>query len=1081
MLIPNGLTLQIKNLELINRALGDQVLELNETTYINFLTTMQLRKAIVLHNNKKIVILTPIPQSVLDLLEEPEIPYEDDPDPAISLFYRDEFLKYKAEIESDYALKSWVEERIVEVNTGGTVDISSKADKTYVDTQLSKKTDKTYVDAELSKKTDKGYVDGEVAKKIDKAYVDNALSAKTDKTYVDGKLAEKSDTTVVEAKADKTYVDKELELKASKTYVENRIIEVNSGGTIDVSHLAQKTYVDTELEKKADISYVDNQVASKSIYYEGATPPEDTNLIWVDTSDEDIDEVMKTDLGNEIKNTVAAIKTKVDALEYALDYELDPGYFKGIRPGSDGTSTNTDPNAPDLGDGAEGTVGHILVKRGYKADIENLQEGEFGFCIDTEELYIGNKGRLRLIAKVGGTGGSGGSGNVTADYVELISESGKKYRLSVNDAGEPMILSTDAATINLPDPADPLSAGRFQGLFINKVYGGGARNTNDTVVSHSFIELYNSTEATMNLRGLSLQYGEYLQPWKVLELEGEIKPYSSFLVRCAQHSDPYRRSVRCKVFDFDMGWDIPISDNGFKVYLCVGTTASTYVNPANTDGQKTKAPGYINLFGVGGEDITRPIDGFEKGFLQLVNKNRMIKRKYSEDVIFAFSNTGDNSYDIDYVDMRTADLNMYSPRSSKFGQWDYAYDQIPLDTSSPNVISLSFGYDGDTTRTFTWQSQPTDKGYLKYKRKGDPDWITVPSTKKFIAHPDHVDVTVHGVIVKNLVPGTTYVYKAGYEGHWSDEYEHTVIDARSTSRPIKMVWTTDQQSWNGMEYTAWAKANAYIEKNETYDFILNSGDRTQNANRSFEWRGYFESAKQNLATHVEMSTVGNNDLVDKLYSYAYSYYSTIENSPYPSVYSWNYGYTHFICLDSNILTEPLDPTKFIRGTAEQIEFVKADMAKPENQKRWVVAFMHESSYTIVRAKKCEPFIAALYDAGVDVVLCGHHHCYTRSYRMGKLNGTKDVIDDANGVYWLMMQATGYKLSGKTAPATVAPWRAVYEKPGDPCYGTLTFSWDKIEYHAYRLTNIMPLIDNVGKEVVPIEFDSLTILPKANRR
>ena len=46
-------------------------------------------------------------------------------------------------------------------------DITGKADKTYVDTELNKKSDKSYVDTELDKKSDKTYVDTELDKKAD--------------------------------------------------------------------------------------------------------------------------------------------------------------------------------------------------------------------------------------------------------------------------------------------------------------------------------------------------------------------------------------------------------------------------------------------------------------------------------------------------------------------------------------------------------------------------------------------------------------------------------------------------------------------------------------------------------------------------------------------------------------------------------------------------------------------------------------------------------------------------------------------------------------------------------------------------
>lgn len=808
--------------------------------------------------------------------------------------------------------------------------------------------------------------------------------------------------------------------------------------------------------------------------------PTETNKLWVDSADEDADDILQSDLAIDLRNTVSAMKEKVDSLEYALEYELDPGYFNGVLPGSSPGDDTSVPGAPNLSNGASGTVGHILVKRGLKEDIEALQEGEFGWCVDTEELYIGNRGRLKMLAKAGGGAGGGGGdmGNVTADYIELIAANGSRYRLTINDAGEPIILNSESETITLPKPDE---SGRFKGLFINKVYGGGAKQTNSTPVSHSFIELYNTTDSPIKLRGLSIQYGEYLKPWQVLPLRGEVKPYSSFLIRCAEHSSPYRKSTRVKINDFDMGWEsVAISDNGCKVYLCVGTDPVSFTNPANTDGQWSKATGYINMFSYGGEDVTRTVDGYEKTYLHISNKYRMMKRKYSEELISAFANTGDNGKDIEFLDMRTADIETFSPRSSKFGQWDYSYDQAKLDENAPSVINICFGYDGDTTRTFTWQSPPTKYSYVKYKAKGSLDWMTVSTDKKLVSHQD-AETMVHSAIVRNLIPGTTYIYKAGFEGNWSDEYELEVRDARAQTTPTKILWVTDQQAWSSEETSAWGKANDYIEKNEDYDFIINTGDIAQNANRFFEWKEYYDVAKNNMSTNVQMTVIGNNDLVDKLYSTSFTYYSTVENSPYPSVYSWNYGYTHYIGLDTNILKDPLDSSKWLRGTDEQIEFIRSDMAKPENKKRWVVVLMHESCYTIIRSPKALPFLNVLYDMGVDLVLCGHHHCYTRSHRMGKLGaGNVDVIDNNNGVYYLMLQATGFKLSGKTLPTENAIWRAVYEKPGDPCYATIEITWDKIIYKAYRLTNIIPLIDNVGKAVVPIEFDSLTILPKLNR-
>lgn len=792
-------------------------------------------------------------------------------------------------------------------------------------------------------------------------------------------------------------------------------------------------------------------------------PPEDTDILWVDIVDEEAEALLDGPLMESLVEQVRSFSSVVDKINYVIDNELDPGYFKNILPGSEpGVDPIIPEGAPDLGDGAAGTVGHILVRRGLKEDIELLQEGEFGFCIDTEELYIGNKGSVRLLAKVGGLSSGDGKDNLTGEYVELVANNGEKFRLTVTNTGEIIVYRTIAEEADSALPAD---SGRFNGLLINKVYGGGPVDTNLTPSSHSFIELYNSTDNTINLKGLAIQYGEYLKPWQMLPLKGEIKPYHSFLIRCAKHTDPYRRTTRFKILDYDMDWNIPISSVGFKVYLNIPsnlTTPSQYVNPANIDGAWSKEVGFIDLFACGGEDVSRIIDGYLKGYLQIANQYRMIKRRTSTTLTYAFQNTGNNSTDLDFVDLRSANVDIYSPRPSSYGQWTFYYNQKVLDPLTPNNLNIGFGYNGDTDRTFTWHSAVTDRGYVKYKLKNSSDWSTVETTRKFVALADS-DVTIHSAIIRDLTPGI-YEYKVGEEGRWSDLYNLEIKDVTDISKTIKMLHVSDQQGWDDEEYSAWAKANNYIQKNEIYDFILNTGDISQNADRPFEWRYYFDMARENIRSHVHMSCVGNNDLIEKKDSKAFTYYSTVENSPYPSVYSFNYGYVHFISLDSNIIAG-------YRDIQEQIDFIREDMAKPENQKRWTIVYMHESPYTIVSSAKLRGFINVFAEVGVDLVLCGHHHCYSRSHPMGALNGSTDVIDLVNGVVYVMTQATGFKISGKQVPTPGAIWPAFIDRQGHPCYIMWEISYDAINMHSYRLMNILPLIDNVGKEVESIEFDT----------
>ncbi|MGL5649242.1 MAG: metallophosphoesterase [Clostridium sp.] len=808
----------------------------------------------------------------------------------------------------------------------------------------------------------------------------------------------------------------------------------------------------------------------------GNTPPVDKTSLWIDDEDENVDSYWDSDILTEIRTGIKNANDKANEVHYALTHEIDSGYFNDTLPNDSGneiiTFNEEEGYVPNLDNGAKGTCERIILKRGLKSDIEALHEAELGFCIDTEELYVGNKGTLKLLAKVGGVGGGSGNGNVTGEYVELIASNGERYRVRVNNDGDLYTYNSVADTANNPtyDQA-PL----YKGLIINHCYGGGNRNANVAICSHGFIELYNNSDNTINLKGLSLQYGELGKDWQAFELKGMVKPYTSFLVRCAEHTDINRKTCRFKIKNYDMHWDIPLSNNGFKVYLGIGGDVLTVKNPANIDNLWTKQQGYIDLFAFGSINPALGIDAYEKsgnadGYIRAGSMLNSVHR-------IDFKDTDSSFLDLESVNLKTADVKTYTPRCSKDGQWNTYYNKLKLYDHKPNMINMCFGKDGNTTRTFTWQSSVTHNGCLKYKKKGAVDYITVDSEKEIAWHYD-TDSTVHRVIIRNLVPGT-YVYKCGEEGKWSDEYEFEV-KVPTENDAIKMLLTSDQQGINEEEYHVWRKANDVICQNETFDFHINTGDISNDGGEfGFQWRYYYDYAKEHLCSIPHMTTCGNNDLTPndkdkkKTDPTAFQWYATYEDSHIPSCYSWNYGYIHFVCLNSNTL-QASDIVE------QQLPWLREDLAKPENQKRWTIVYMHESPYTIIKQAKMAKFIDVFAEFGVDLVLCGHHHRYSRSNRMGMqgANG-QDVIDNENGCYYVMCQATGYKLMGKTAPAADndAPFRATWSAPGNPMYIMWDITHESIAMRPYTIANILPETDNDFNEPELIPYDDSLVITK----
>ncbi|MGL5719139.1 metallophosphoesterase [Cetobacterium sp.] len=836
---------------------------------------------------------------------------------------------------------------------------------------------------------------------------------------------------------------------------------------------------------------------SSATVHIGPEPPNDTSLLWINPEEEDIDQMLDSAILDEFRATIRDLTGKITTLEYAINKAIDPGVFDPPIENEDGTTTPFPKS-----------VEKVKVKRGAKRYLvdANLSDGEMAFLKDTKELVIYSDGKIINVSS------SESGGNLSGQHLDLIAPNKTKYRITINNTGNFVIYRAELDEAPDPKPAD---SGNFKGLLINQIYGGGT--TSDAVISHDFIELYNNTNTAKNLKGLSIQYGTSSSPWQVLELKGEVLPFSSFLIRCGANKLSEKQLY--KIDEYDIDWNVKLSDKGMKVFLTVGRNICTVKNPFNYDGAGNKNPGYIDLIGVAGIDKTRVIDAYEKTMKHIMNKNTSARRH-------DFNDSDDHHTDIKAIDFTTPTNKIYLPRCSADGSWDVSFDKDKIDTEKPSLISMTFGKNAENSRCFTWQSPTTNTGNLYYCKKAlamtaeGAEFISVASSVRQIQHMD-CDATVHSVILRNLDVGT-YVYRVSFQDEFGNAkfspLREFTLKSYNTQDKIKIIQTTDQQSWDEHEYECWKYVNQILDNKyptNTYDFRMNTGDISQNANRAFEWRYYFKHAQETLATQVEVTTVGNNDLIDKLYTEAWTYYYTYEESPLPSVYSFDIGYCHFVSLDAWVglahhfvevpSPTPEDPNatkKVDMHLQRQLEWLDQDLAS--TNKRWKIVYMHLSPYTISVNAKQVPFAKIFEKHGVQLVICGHNHCYSRSLPIkgydpnGTFNGKKGVpiVNEAEGAYYILCQASGYKLEGKDKPKPNTPWIPTNEDtvggtepknpcwtPDQPCYIEWEIGYDQIKMKSYMLKGLInkdpqfagtPQEYNPTSSVEDFLYDTVTI-------
>ena len=453
-----------------------------------------------------------------------------------------------------------------------------------------------------------------------------------------------------------------------------------------------------------------------------------------------------------------------------------------------------------------------------------------------------------------------GSTNVTDKYVEITGEDGKLYRVFVNGIGDTKVVKSEAFTSNAPLETDNLE-GKYQGLIINQIYGGGD-NLSGTAVSHSFIELYNLNNEELNLKGLYLWYKSGTSAWESIELVGIIPPYTSFLVRGAEHNTKFKDTCRLKIENYDQefldanGNPKKFSANGMSVYVSIGNNMPA-INPLRslTDvaGVTTMQPAYVDLLGCGGKDkSTHTVTAYETNYQFGMDKNCACRRidfyngGTARDISGYANGKADNAIDTEIIDYSTCEVEKYRPRSLADGYWDMFVSAKQYNWNSVNAFILGYG-EKYNTRTFTWQTKIMEEGYVKYRKVGDTSYKTVKATTSFIQHPD-CSVSKHSCIIHDLEIGT-YEYQVGAEGYWSDVDTFEVIryDLENGDE-INILWESDQQSWDMKEMQTFHNAfNKIINEWEvdengkpTFDYILETGDISQNGRRRNEYHGYFE-------------------------------------------------------------------------------------------------------------------------------------------------------------------------------------------------------------------------------------------------
>src|SRR5665647_532496 len=390
-------------------------------------------------------------------------------------------------------------------------------------------------------------------------------------------------------------------------------------------------------------------------------------------------------------------------------------------------------------------------------------------------------------------------------------------------------------------------------------------------------------------------------------------------------------------------------------------------------------------------------------------------------------------------------------------------------TDIPQSITSTFGKEAETMHNFTWiTSKDINNGVIEYCVK---DEFTVFEQKNIqtavaLSYGTNTDTDarmIHKVELRNLKPGTDYVYRVGATGSYGPQ--GVFRTAGNEPDGFSFLNITDTQGSTAKDYAVWKNTlDKALSKFPQARFLIHTGDMVDNGQKISQWNMFTGAVVNELMNFPIVPTLGNHDVLNsnntntnaKNFTDSFNLPKEMNTgAPSGTVYSFDYGNTHIAVMNTECGTLNLK---------EQADWLRRDMVG--STKFWKIVALHRGPYgaTYDEAIIRNAWAPVFDELGIDLVLQGHDHNYVRSYMM------ESGAEVKNGIGTLYL--TGNTGGVKFYPLKWRIWQKVDLQPRTQMYISVTVNKNKMLIQAYDVKNT--LIDVIALEKVAIFLDGLEI-------
>jgi hypothetical protein len=295
--------------------------------------------------------------------------------------------------------------------------------------------------------------------------------------------------------------------------------------------------------------------------------------------------------------------------------------------------------------------------------------------------------------------------------------------------------------------------------------------------------------------------------------------------------------------------------------------------------------------------------------------------------------------------------------------------------------------------------------------------------------------------IDGLKKNTAYSYRVGSGGTWSPTYSFRTQDFKGD---FDFLFFGDPQIGSSgdtaKDGAGWADTlKVSLAANPKAELLVSGGDQVESANTETQWDAFLGSDK--LRQYPWAATIGNHDVGGKAYEQHFWTPNTDRSAPFYNGDAATRSGGDYWYIYKGVLFIDLNSNAYAAGSDDaHLAYVSDVIKKHGRDAKYTVLAYHHSIYSPAdhandadNQQRRQDFPTAFSRLGVDLVLQGHDHSYSRSYVIkngkkanpGERPGSALVAQGPGGVIYVTANsASGSKYYDLTAPDTTK----------DPNYG-----------------------------------------------